>query len=126
MDRSQKSYNLSFYWKALVPGIDDAVVFFKKVKEKGLNIRLIAHMHEGETLPEGILSLIEKGKFEVRFTFNCYPISLTLFDKKEALINTASFSPIGTPSLWSNNPVLVAILQDYFDRKWRYSNKISQ
>jgi hypothetical protein len=76
-------------------------------------------MNEGETLHKEILNLKRNGSLEVRCTFTSPPITLSLFDKKEALMNTAPFNPFRTPSLWSNNPVLVSILQNYFEQKWQ-------
>jgi sugar-specific transcriptional regulator TrmB len=118
MNRSKESYDFIFYFKFLVQGIDDVTIFFMDLKAKGLSVRLVAYMNEGEKLHKKILSLEEKGKFEVRCTFESPPITLSLFDRKETLFNIASFNPTGTSSLWSNNPVLIAILQNYFDQKW--------
>ena len=115
MAHSQKSYDLIFYSKSLAVG---AAIFFKELVKKGLNVRLLAYMNEGETLHEKVLNLKRNGSLEVRCTFTSPPITLSLFDKKEALMNTAPFNPFRTPSLWSNNPVLVSILQSYFDQKW--------
>jgi sugar-specific transcriptional regulator TrmB len=115
-DRSQKSYDFIFYSKSLAEG---ATIFFKDLLEKGLNVRFLAYMNEGETLHKEILNLKRYDSFEVRCTFTSPPITLSLFDKKETLMNTAPFNPAGTPSLWSNNPVLIAILQNYFEQKWQ-------
>ncbi len=122
VERSQKGYDFIFYSKSLAKVIDNIIVIFKELIKKGVKIRLIACMHEEETLHKRILNLKKKGLFEIRYMFSEPQITLTLFDKKEALINTAPF-PMGTPSLWSNNPVIVSIFQDYFDRKWRESKK---
>jgi hypothetical protein len=76
-------------------------------------------MNEGEKLHKKVSDLNKTGLFEARCTFASPPITLSLFDSKETLFNTAPFNPRGTPSLWSNNPVLITILQDYFEQKWR-------
>ena len=125
MNRSKESYDLIFHFESLVQGIDGVAIFLRDLKARGLNIRLIAYMNEGEKMHKKILSLKEKGKFEVRGTFASPSITISLFDRKETLFNTAPFNPAAThslwsktPSLWSNNPVLIAILQNYFDQKW--------
>jgi sugar-specific transcriptional regulator TrmB len=123
MDRCQTSYNLMFYLKALKPDIDIVRVLWRNLLKKGVNVRLIAYTPEGETFPKEILLTDGPGSFEIRYKLMTPPITLTICDKKEILMNTAPFNPTWTPSLWSNNVVLVGVLQEYFDQKWDESTE---
>jgi hypothetical protein len=49
---------------------------------------------------------------------------LLLCDKKEALLNTTSSAHIKETSLWSNNPVMVSILQGDFNQRWTQAKQI--
>ncbi|MCW4024523.1 MAG: hypothetical protein NWF01_05755, partial [Candidatus Bathyarchaeota archaeon] len=60
-----------------------------------------------------------------KYTFASPPITLALFDTKEALFNTAPFNPLLTPNMWSNNPVLIKILQEYFNKEWQEANEVN-
>lgn len=115
---SRKSYDLIFYWPSLMHVIDEILTIFRILIKKKVAVRLIACMsNKEEVLSENILSLEREGSFEIRYVFLSSPTTLLLIDRKEALINTAPV-PMGTPSLSTNNPVLVSILQDYFERTW--------
>jgi len=118
-NRSKRSYDFIFFWKATLPLIDGTLFFFKRLMERGIHIRILVYMDEGEKLLKKVLDLKRNNAFEARCTFASPPITISLFDSKETLFNTASFNPAGTPSLWSNNPVLIAILQNYFEQKWQ-------
>ncbi len=124
-DRCQKSYDFIFYWKAALQIIDKIIIFLKELLRKEIDIRILVYMNEGERLHKEVLSLKRNGSFQARCTFTSPPITLSLFDNKETFFNIALFNPSETPSLWSNNPTLIVILQDYFEQKWRDAKKVS-
>lgn len=116
--RSQHNYDFLFYWKSGVRIIDHLIANFKRLMKRGIAVRALIFLNEGETLTPNLLTLQKNSLFSVRYTFTSMPLTLALFDKKETLFNTAPFCPAKTPSLWSNNPVLIEILQKYFDQRW--------
>jgi sugar-specific transcriptional regulator TrmB len=74
-ERSQKNCDFLFYWKAFsMFGIESVMHFLKKPADKGLNVRLITYMNEGEKLHKKVLTLQDKGNFKVRCTFDSPPI----------------------------------------------------
>lgn len=121
IQNSKESYDFIFYWPSVMQETEEVSIVFNELKKKNINIRLIACMHEKNEINKNIIDL-KNMKAELRYSFPHTPITLTIIDKKEAVFNTAPF-PNGTPSLWSNNRILVSILQNYFDRKWNSSTK---
>ncbi|MCW4006083.1 MAG: hypothetical protein NWF04_05760 [Candidatus Bathyarchaeota archaeon] len=122
-NRSQCCYDFLFYWKSGVQIIDHIVANFKRLMKRGITVRALIYLNKGETLTQNILNLEKNKLFSVRYTFTSLPVTLALFDKKETLFNTAPFCPAKTPSLWANNPVLIDILQEYFEQRWCKAQK---
>jgi HTH-type transcriptional regulator, sugar sensing transcriptional regulator len=111
--------------------IRDAVVVldnmkrnFKTVSKKGKKIRFLTYLNEGESPVKECDSLKEIDRLEQRYTFEKPSITLTLVDRREALLNTAVPTPEGKPSLWTKNPTVVHIFQDLFDQRWNNSKEI--
>jgi sugar-specific transcriptional regulator TrmB len=123
-ERCHESYDFIFCGRSFLETLDRVKIFLKELIKKGVTVRIIVCLNEGERLYKEYLNL---GKnLNLRYTFSEPSITLTVCDKKEALINTMMLAPTGEPSLWSNNPVIVNILQNYFNHRWHNSNQISQ
>jgi sugar-specific transcriptional regulator TrmB len=129
-EKSEKSFDLMFCLAA-VPGPDRNVrSLFKKLISKNVIVRILICVNFEHSQSKKIelfrkektVHFKDDPKFEVRYIYLDSPITLSLLDYKEALLNTLPY-PHGTPSLWTNNPVLVSILHEYFEKNWLNAEK---
>jgi len=59
------------------------------------------------------------GSHNTRYLLGQPKALVTIVDKKEALVDTLATTDAGaSPLLWSNNPSLLSILQEYFEMIW--------
>ncbi len=69
-------------------------------------------------------ALLRRPQYQIRFFYGPPPAKLMITDRKEVLISTSSAAtPLEYPSLWSNNQVVVQLIQEWFDNVWE---KIAQ
>jgi sugar-specific transcriptional regulator TrmB len=129
-EKSHKSFDLIFYLPA-VEGPDMEVrMLFKRLLARNIRVRILTCIKDSNKFSrkqellknEKVLHFKDQPNFEVRYTCLDPPITLVLLDDSEALLNTEPF-PHGTPSLWTNNSVLVSILRNFFDQQWSNSKK---
>ena len=74
---------------------------------------------KGEPLPEIIGELKKIPNYELRYILNPPSAIIGIFDKKRVLVTTsASVGLAEAPSLWSNNPCLLSIVNDFFELTW--------
>ena len=60
----------------------------------------------------------------MRFFFATQPVKIFIKDQQEMLISIENAkSNIGTPYLWSNNPILINIIQQWYDIIWEKASK---
>lgn len=123
------NYDFIFNAKLLLKQVESTTLLdeFRKVLDdlidRGIKIRLIACLAQGENLYKEYSSLSGTNKLELRYSLESPPVTLTLADKKEALFNTVSLNPDAEPSLWTKNQLMVLIFQNYFDQRWRNAKK---
>jgi|WetSurMetagenome_2_1015567.scaffolds.fasta_scaffold286530_1 sugar-specific transcriptional regulator TrmB len=89
---------------------------FKAIMEKGVKIRFIT---EDTTKLESILDIIRELQknplFELKVTSGDSLVCMLIMDNKEVNIQMSCGA---VPSLWSNNPLLVKIVANYFKTLW--------
>lgn len=60
----------------------------------------------------------------MKYVFTHPPASIAIFDSKETII---ILSPTPHPreahNLWTNNPGIISVFQDYFELMWRNSSE---
>ncbi|XHH08348.1 MAG: TrmB family transcriptional regulator [Candidatus Bathyarchaeia archaeon] len=120
----QECYDLIFNGRSFFEIIDDMKICFKSLFKKGVTMRFIVYLNEGEKLFKELSSLPRNRHLTIRFTSQQPTTLLLLCDKKDALINTTSSMHIKETSLWSNNPVMVSILQEHFNQSWKEAKQI--
>mgnify|MGYP001031331611 CR=1 FL=1 len=91
----------------------------KKLLERGVEFRVILEKPEDKkSIPE-IKELKKYPSYELRYVLNSPSAQVTIFDKKEAFITTLAKAGLAESStLWSNNPSLLSIIQEYFEMVW--------
>jgi sugar-specific transcriptional regulator TrmB len=123
-ERCKEEYDFIFYGRAFFEIFDEAKSYFNNLLKKGVSVRLIVYLDEGEKLYKEIAGLPRNGLLNIRYTSKPPSAMLLVCDGKEALINTTTSPHIKENSLWSINHVMVSILQDYFNQRWQEAKQI--
>jgi sugar-specific transcriptional regulator TrmB len=93
-----------------------------KAVHRNVKIRdLLCKSPEDFHVPESFLTLLKKAPtFQARFASSDSSVKLLMKDGKEMLISTIpETTTIAQPYLWSNNPILLDIVQQWYDMKWK-------
>jgi sugar-specific transcriptional regulator TrmB len=99
---------------------------FKNRLEKGVKFRHIIYGIDGtKNEIEFNPYFKENPNFQVRYILNPPLASIALFDEKEVLFSNPTRNLLETPKLWSSNPHFVALIQEYFETKWKTAQKLS-
>ena len=124
VENNQESFDIIIYLPPLIPYEKELIEVTRKAFEKNLKIRFIVCFTEGQKIKWGKFPVIfTKFDLNARYLFLQDPVTMLIVDNREALINTGQV-PVRSPSLWSNNPVIVSLASDYFERKWNDSNRV--
>jgi len=115
----------------------EAMIMHEKIHElkdkalkKGVKIRTILNNPPGggQTSKSFLAFLERKPEFQVRYLRH-FPSSAKLFikDNKEVFISTSrNVSMLAQPYLWSNNPILVQVIQQWYDIMWEKGSRECQ
>jgi sugar-specific transcriptional regulator TrmB len=88
--------------------------------QRGVKIRVIIDKPDEEKLLADIIKHLKKyPNFKIRYLPKAPKALMSIYDKGEAWVYTRS-NPVleECPILWTNNPCLLSILQDYFEMMW--------
>jgi sugar-specific transcriptional regulator TrmB len=100
-----------------------------KALQRGVRIRVIIDKPaEGKLLSAVTNKLQKYPGFKIRFLPAEPNALISIYDKKEAWVCTGIGPTLEeSPTLWTNNPCLLSILQDYFEMVWHRAmeNKIN-
>ncbi len=88
--------------------------------EKGVKIRVLLEKPENlNHLPPIVNELKTYPKYELKFISDEPSAVIAIFDKKRVIIDTSTDTELAEkPSLLTNNPSLVSIIIDYYERIW--------
>ena len=119
LQKTHESKDCIINWGTILHLVGRDFELLKEAFERGVKIRYITDIPKGEKMPQTIQTLTEKGSIEIK----CFPVipkaELDIFDKKLAHIIIPDSSVKEIEVLRSDNPAVVALLQDYFDMKWQ-------
>jgi hypothetical protein len=86
-----------------------------KLLKRKVDVRFVIESPEGIVQPDTDLErFLEMDNFRVRFFKGKIQACILLHDNTDAFMST-SLDTIHTPSYWSNNPCVIAIVRDYFE-----------
>jgi hypothetical protein len=88
--------------------------------KRGVRIQIITEKPENMGTKTGqFAEFLKAGSVEKRSTLASLPVSIMIFDKKEALLCTLPWLDLGeAPILWTNNAALITVMQEYFEKMW--------
>ncbi|MEM2081941.1 MAG: helix-turn-helix domain-containing protein [Candidatus Bathyarchaeia archaeon] len=120
LQTAQKHKDCIIKWEIIQLIINRDFEYLSEALDRGVKMRFITVIPEGEAMPQAIQSLAEKGSFEVKSAPAIPKANIDIFDAKITHFITASGSNLQEIEvLRSDNPALVDLLQDYFEMKWQ-------
>jgi sugar-specific transcriptional regulator TrmB len=118
---SQLSMDLLLSWKRFSRGIVSTFVESMEVAwSKNVKIRFIVESPvESKTAKELVQFCREKPFCQMKFIRHYPAIVLGIYDEKEVFLIVKPKTDLpGSPALWSSNPGLIALAEDYFEMLW--------
>jgi sugar-specific transcriptional regulator TrmB len=90
---------------------------WKRCVKRGIKFQfIIGNPHDEKAVLKLDPVLKNNDCFEIKWTQPAMPCVI-LIDKKEVFLRTEM--NLEAPVLWSNNPVIVAMIQEHFETKWK-------
>ena len=120
IEAAQTSIDAIVTFKRLGPTAYTYQEVAKNALERGVKIRVITQKPENENERSEIIQDFEKNpSFKLRYILNSPLAVVTIYDRKEMLVTTSALADLGeSPALWSNNPSLLTIINDFFEIMW--------
>jgi sugar-specific transcriptional regulator TrmB len=121
IDTTQKTADIICPRHAFPQGVIILAEKLEKAMNRGVKVRLIVEKPENlDSWPEIVQELKKNPSFTLRTVTNHPKARLGIYDKKEVLIaSDPTTYAMMSPALWSNNPSLIAMIQDNFEIMWR-------
>ncbi len=125
IDATKTSIDSTYSWRRFQEELPNLIKNYKKALSRGVTVRLIIKGPKDEIVwPRPIRHLITNRKFKVRIT-SYLPIGIIgIYDKQQILITTATPDNNIASALWSDNPNLIAIGQEAFEKIWNNTEEI--
>jgi sugar-specific transcriptional regulator TrmB len=123
---AQKSIDVVCGFEALLPRLFIFADVLEEALRRGVKIRWIVEKTEYiDSWPEIVKAFIKNPSFKLRSIPRPPVVRLGIYDVKCVFIDShPETGALESPALWSNNPCLVAIVQDYFEILWITAMKI--
>ena len=120
IEYAQKSIDFITSWKRFTSWAHKFGEVGKKALERNVRMRVVLEKPpKGISLPEIIQEFMRYPSYEIRFIIDPPPAIIGIFDRTRILIDTsATVGLTEAPTLWSNNSVLLSIVQDFFEIMW--------
>jgi sugar-specific transcriptional regulator TrmB len=122
IDNSRYSISVVISWKRFVHGVGDVFLeSAQKAAERQINYRFIVEKAPSEEVIEAGNKLWNiYPSFQARFLTHTPKTAFGLYDDRELFVVVDPEMDIsGSPALWTNNPSLIGLAQDYFEMLWQ-------
>ncbi len=124
-ETAQRSIDTTLTWKKFSQGIEILSEVYQKALRKGVEIRVAVEKPEYiKSWDKTTQALMRNPLFKLR-TIPIPPSGIVaIYDQKEMLLATSAVGNIaGSPALWSDNPSLISVSQEYFELIWVNSHE---
>ncbi len=103
------------------PELSDLPNGLQEAIARGVKVKVISNRpKESKENNSQKVPWTKKGTYEVRYSNTSIPVMFFLIDGKEVLIATdPKPNPMESGALWTNNPCLIAVIEDFFNRTWQ-------
>ncbi len=115
-----------FEWNGILYMVNTYFKEHQKALERGVNVRYITNKPKGAKIPQAIQNLKKTGSFEIRNTTTKLEAGVVIHDKESfAVVTSSNSNPNEMEALWSNNPAVAKLAQDYFELKWKSATTLN-
>ena len=98
---------------------------FRDAIERGVRVKVISNQPQDTTVTHSLTMDTRKGMFEIRFSRVYIPVMFCSIDEREVFFAVEpTRDPMVTSALWTMNPGLLMIVEDFFNRMWRGSKPV--
>jgi len=119
LEASRQSMDVLNSWKRFSKTIFEFAEDDIKALQRGVKIRTITEKPSKKEMPKILRDFRNAGSFTLKYVSQPPRAVMTIYDGKEALLTTSSAAGLGeTTVLWTNNPSLLAVMQEYFELIW--------
>ena len=121
----KKSLDCVLSWEKGIGWFNAHFKIFKDLLRLNVKIRWIIERRKNSDLIKQVKELPNHHLFEIKTISRTPGACLGIYDRKIVLLDTSATSAfIQTPLLWSSNPSLIVLAQNYFDTLWNLDNRI--
>ena len=116
----QESIDVVNSWKRFPETVFTYAEETKAALRLGVELRVITEKPiDAKLMPKEILEFQDVGTFRIKYILDPPPAIISIYDKKEVLVTTSPSMGLGqSPTLWTNNPSLIAVVRDYYEKLW--------
>jgi sugar-specific transcriptional regulator TrmB len=119
MLKLKKSLECVLSWEKGIGWFNAHFEIFEDLMKRNVKIRWVIERRENSDFMKQVKELPNHHLFEVKEVSKSPGACLGIYDRKVVLIDTSATSAfIQTPMLWSSNPSLIVLAQNYFDMLW--------
>ncbi len=111
---ANQSIDLIGKWPNVRPVVFGCHQFFPKALKRGVKIRVITDSKPNDYK----IKILRNPLFELRFLGESVPIKACIYDRKKANMCVGVAYNDVVPSLWSDNPEFLKMMNAYFDNIW--------
>jgi sugar-specific transcriptional regulator TrmB len=119
-ETAQTSVDLSSEFQCSMEGAERSLDIILKSIKRNVKFRELIDLSQGRCQESRAFSTLKRNlSYQTRFFCSTFPVKLQIKDKQEVLISIKNAkSNLDTPYLWSNNPCLVHVIQQWYDIMW--------
>jgi hypothetical protein len=116
-----KTFDVIDSWRSIKHFIWLNAKFYEEAANRNAKLRFItSNPEEEETIPETVSTLLKKGLIEIRHIPTCPPVTVLIKNKKEITVGISQSKNIQEAGgLYSDNPCIFTVIQDYFEMLWK-------
>ena len=120
IEAAQKSIDILVSSKRFGPTAYTCHEVVKNALERGVKIRVITEKPEDENEnPKNIQDFKKNPLFRLRYILNPPLAIVTIFDRNKIFVTTSAITDLGeSPVFLSNNPSLLAMINDFYEIMW--------
>ena len=128
VETAQTSVDLTSDFRSSIDGLETGLESILKSIKRGVKFRDLIDASQGRCQESKAFSTLKRNPaYQARFICSTLPVKLLIKDKQEVFISIKhAKSNTDMPYLWSNNPILVQVIQQWYDIMWEKSSRECQ
>ncbi len=120
IETAQTSVDLFSEFQGSMEATERELDSILKSIKRDVKFRELINLSQGRCQEsKAFLTLKRNSAYQTRFFYSPFPVKLLIKDRQEVFISIKNAkSDIDTPYLWSNNPCIVQVIQQWYDIMW--------